>query len=65
MDCDTQFNMREDSFRFDLSIKGKAKCTYYDGIDMDSAIEDIRQKLITSLSWIEDVEISNIDVAIY
>lgn len=59
------FNAKEDTLRFDLGVKGIAWYEYYDTLDLDEAREDIKQRLVAALSQLGDIEIDDVDVAIY
>lgn len=59
------YNIQEEKFRFDLGVKGIAWYEYYSYLDIDKAKEEITQHLVTALSQLGDIDIKDIDIAIY
>lgn len=59
------YNVQEETFKFDLGVKGIAWYEYYSYLDIDEARETIKQRLVTALSQLGDIDINDVDIAIY
>lgn len=57
------YNVKEETFKFDLGVKGIA--WYYGFLDTDEAREDIKQRLVAALSQLGDIDIKDVDISIY
>lgn len=56
------YNVQEETFKFDLGVKGIA---WYGYLDIDEAREAIKQRLIAALSQLGGIDINDVDIAIY
>lgn len=59
------YNVQEETFKFDLGVKGIAWYEYYGYLDIDEAKETIKQRLTAALSQLGDIDINDVDIAIY
>lgn len=59
------YNVQEETFKFDLGVKGIACYEYYGYLDIDEAKETIKQRLTAALSQLGDIDINDVDIAIY
>ena len=59
------YNVQERTFKFDLGVKGIAWYEYYGYLDIDEAKETIKQRLTAALSQLGDIDINDVDIAIY
>lgn len=59
------YNVKEETFKLDLGVKGIAWYEYYGFLDTDEAREDIKQRLVASLSQLGDIDIKDVDISIY
>ena len=64
-DSNAPFNVKEKVFNFDLYVEGLAYWKYSDYLDKDEALEVIRERLISALSQLGDIDINDVDIAIY
>lgn len=64
-DLNAPFNVKEKVFKFDLSVGGLAYWEYSDYLDRDEALEGIKERLISALSQLGDIDIVTSDVSIY
>ena len=59
------YNIQGEAFKFDLGVKGIAWYEYYGYLNIDEAKETIKQRLTAALSRLGDIDINDIDIAIY
>ena len=59
------YNVQAETFKFDLGVKGIAWYEYYGYLDIDEAKETIKQRLTAALSQLGDIDINDVDIAIY
>lgn len=59
------YNVEEKVFKIDINAKGLAWYEYYGYLDIDEAREAIKQRLIAALSQLGDIDINDVDIAIY
>lgn len=59
------YNVKVETFKFDLGVKGIAWYEYYGFLDTDEAREDIKQRLVAALSQLGDIDIKDVDISIY
>lgn len=59
------YNVKEETFKFDLGVKGIAWYEYYGFLDTDEAREDIKQRLVAALSQLRDIDIKDVNISIY
>lgn len=59
------YNVQGETFKFDLGVKGIAWYEYYGYLDIDEAKETIKQRLTAALSQLGDIDINDVDIAIY
>lgn len=64
-DPNAPFNTKEKTFKFDLEVKGIAYWEYNGYLDTDDAQETIKNRLLTALSKLGDIDIVTSDIAIY
>lgn len=59
------YNIKGETFKFDLGVKGITWYEYCGFLDIDEAREDIKQRLVAALSQLTDIDISGVDISIY
>lgn len=65
LDPNAPFNVKEKVFKFDLSVEGIAYWEYNGYLNRDEALEGIKEKLISALSRLGDIDIVTSDIEIY
>lgn len=58
------YNVKEETFKFDLGVKGIAWYEYYGHLDIDEAIEAIKSRIQAALSSLGDIDISTVDIEV-
>lgn len=64
-DLSAPFNVKEKVFNFDLYVEGLVYWGYSDYLDKDEALEVIRERLISALSQLGDIDIVTNNVSVY
>lgn len=58
------YNVEEKVFKIDVNFKGLAWYEYYGSLNVDEAVETIKDRIKAALSNLGDVDVSSIDVEV-